>query len=64
MLLPLQIDIYEIVFRLIMRAINLMGAKRLKEDWLVFNDCNFQKTYVYFDRFKFDVCSLLTDEID
>lgn len=66
-LLPLHVDLYELSFKLIMRVLTLLGLGEeadLATGMLVFNDSNFKKEYVFFDRFRFDFCSLLSHEID
>lgn len=62
-LLPLHIDLVELAYELINKALILLNIHG-KTQWLVHNDPQHKKQYVFMDRFKFDMCSMLADEID
>lgn len=62
LLVPLNIDVYSVCFKLLIKA--LQPAMFSSEKYVVYNDPNFKKKYVLFDRFKFDLCSLISDHIE
>ena len=62
LLVPLNIGVYSIGFKLLIKA--LSPALFSNEKCVVYNDSNYKRKYVLFDRFKFDVCSLIAKHID
>jgi hypothetical protein len=37
-----------------------IGIKLINKEWNAAEDKNFKNDYVFFDRFKFDICSLFS----
>ena len=37
-----------------------IGVKLINKNWTAVEDKNFKDDYVFFDRFKFDICSILS----
>jgi hypothetical protein len=60
-LIPLKVDVYNVSFRLIIKV--LRNTFYSTDQFVVYNDQNYTKSYVFFDRFRFDVCSLVSDHI-
>ena len=61
-ILPLHVDLAEMCMQLVVRALELLGVTPMTE-WLVYKDPTHKKQYVFFDRFRFDLCSMLTEQI-
>ena len=62
LLVPLNIDVYKVCFKLMIKA--LQPSMFSSEKYVVYNDTNYKRKYVLFDRFKFDLCSLISRHIE
>lgn len=53
-------------FQLIIKSLSifLRDQKNQVDRFCAYNENNYQKKYVFFDRFKFDVCSLISEKIE
>lgn len=60
--IPLNTGVYKVAFQLIIKA--LKNSLLCSDEFLVCNDLNFKKSHVFFERFRYDVCSLVSDHID
>ena len=60
--IPLNKGVYKIAFQLIIKA--LKNSIFSTDEYIVSNDQNYKKTHVFFERFRYDVCSLVSEHID
>ena len=59
-LIPVNLKPYAQSFNLFCSFLSMVGFKALNVDWTAFSDVSYQRSHVFFDRFKFDVCSLFS----
>ena len=62
LIIPMNLGVYTVGFKLIIKA---MGpALFTSERYAVYTDSNYKRKYAQYDRFKFDVCSLISAHVD
>ena len=62
-LIPVNMKPYAQSFNLFCEFLQMVGFTSLNLDWTAFSDVSYQKSHVFFDRFKFDFCSLFSGYI-
>ena len=62
LLVPLNKHIYNLVIKLIIKA--LSKSLFSNDKYTVCMDPNYQKKYVHFDRFRYDLCTLVSEHIE
>ena len=62
LIIPLNKGVYKIAFKLIKKAIK--NSVFCTDEFIASNDLNYKKSHVFFERFRYDVCSLVSEHID